>query len=115
MNVRRLCLVKGRVPHISLVFREMWDTTALNPEPLNPKPTPRKQAGCPSFAKPAPACRGAYVGRKRRGDPDFLPRDATDTHVCGFHRRKPHGVHQRQQGLQEIRGKPPKPFYQGVS
>ena len=23
-----------RVPHISLVFREMWDTTALHPEPL---------------------------------------------------------------------------------
>jgi len=22
---------KSRVPHISLVFREMWDTTALNP------------------------------------------------------------------------------------
>jgi hypothetical protein len=21
-----------RVPHISLVFREMWDTTALNPK-----------------------------------------------------------------------------------
>jgi hypothetical protein len=21
---------KGRVPHISLVFREMWDTTALS-------------------------------------------------------------------------------------
>ena len=28
--------------------------------------------GCPRFAKPAPACRGAYLGRKRRGDPDFL-------------------------------------------
>ena len=23
-------LTKGRVPHISLVFREMWDTTALS-------------------------------------------------------------------------------------
>jgi hypothetical protein len=23
---------KSRVPHISLVFREMWDTTALNPK-----------------------------------------------------------------------------------
>jgi hypothetical protein len=25
---------KSRVPHISLVFREAWDTTALNPKPL---------------------------------------------------------------------------------
>ena len=23
---------KSRVPHISLVFREMWDSTALNPQ-----------------------------------------------------------------------------------
>jgi hypothetical protein len=23
---------RGRVPHISLVFREMWDTTVLDPQ-----------------------------------------------------------------------------------
>jgi hypothetical protein len=25
---------QGRVPHISLVFREMWDTTAVSPATL---------------------------------------------------------------------------------
>jgi hypothetical protein len=40
------------------------------------------------------------------GDPDFLPRGVTNVCVCGFHQGKPHGVRQRQQGLQEIRGKP---------
>jgi hypothetical protein len=36
---------------ISLVFREMWDTTNLN-----------VHDGCPTFAS-------AYVGRKRRAKP----------------------------------------------
>jgi len=40
------------------------------------------------------------------GDPDFLPRSATNVRACGFHQGKPHAVRQRQQGLLEIRGKP---------
>ncbi len=29
--MKRLCFRhEGRVPHISLVFREMWDTTVVN-------------------------------------------------------------------------------------
>ena len=32
------CWISGRVSHISLVFREMWDTTALPPDsPPTPK------------------------------------------------------------------------------
>jgi hypothetical protein len=34
--------------------------------PSNRKPRPLD--GCPTFAPPAPACRGAYVGRKRRAN-----------------------------------------------
>jgi hypothetical protein len=30
---------KLRVPHISLVFREMWDTTALNPQAFGSRST----------------------------------------------------------------------------
>ena len=37
---------KARVPHISLVFSEMWDTTAL-PQ----KPFPRRSCSIPPFAK----------------------------------------------------------------
>jgi hypothetical protein len=47
---------------ISLVFREMWDITALNPQTLTPQLTYRKLDGCPTFAE-------AYVGRKRRAKP----------------------------------------------
>jgi hypothetical protein len=66
-----------------------------NPLPLD---------GCPMFAK-------AYMGRKRRGDPGFLPRGATNIRVCGFHQGKPHGVHQRHQAQQEIRGEAPSKIY----
>jgi hypothetical protein len=37
----------------------------------------------------------AFVGPKTMGDPDFLPRGATNVRVCGFHQGKPHGVRQR--------------------
>jgi hypothetical protein len=43
-----------RVPHISLVFREMWDTAGL---PLKPVAGPTTPHGCPTFAP-------AYLGRK---------------------------------------------------
>ena len=48
-----------RVPHISLVFREMWDTAALT---LTPLAGPTNLSGCPMFAP-------AYVGRKRWAKP----------------------------------------------
>jgi hypothetical protein len=38
---------------ISLVFREMWDTTALHREPLDVTPGSRKSDGCPSIRKKA--------------------------------------------------------------
>ncbi len=50
---------KSRVPHISLVFREMWDTAGL---PLKPVASPSAPSGCPTFAP-------AYVGRKRWAKP----------------------------------------------
>jgi hypothetical protein len=56
-------------PGISLVFREMWDTANLN-----------VRDGCPTFAK-------AYVGRIRRGDPDFLY-PALDTSACAAFLKK---------------------------
>jgi hypothetical protein len=46
---------KRRVPHISLVFSEMWDTAGLPLKPVKVFTTPY---GCPMFAP-------AYVGRKR--------------------------------------------------
>jgi hypothetical protein len=49
----------SRVPHISLVFREMWDTTGLSLKPAKVSTTPY---GCPMFAP-------AYVGRKRWAKP----------------------------------------------
>jgi hypothetical protein len=43
---------KSRVPHISLVFREMWDTTALPPEGFDALSTLRvKIRGLPHLAK----------------------------------------------------------------
>src|SRR5580698_3680730 len=36
-----------RVPHISLVFREMWDTTALDPRILEPSQHHRESTGAP--------------------------------------------------------------------
>ena len=44
--------------------------------PSNRKPRPLD--GCPTFA---PSVRGP----KTTGDPDFLPRGATNVRVCGFH------------------------------
>ncbi len=41
---------------------------------------------------------------KRARYPDFLYAAPSNGHVCGFHRGKPHEVHQRQQTSQEIRG-----------
>src|ERR1700677_5114234 len=41
---------------------------------------------------------------KRARYPDFLYAAPSNIHVCGFHRGKPHEVHQRQQTSQEIRG-----------
>jgi hypothetical protein len=40
-----------RVPHISLVFREMWDTTVLSLKPVAVLTTPY---GCPMFAPALP-------------------------------------------------------------
>jgi hypothetical protein len=66
---------KRRVPHISLVFREMWDTTALNrqlyrsslrskPNDLHFHSTPnkpgRKQDGCP-VAQPTLSSRQSLI------------------------------------------------------
>jgi hypothetical protein len=39
------------VPHISLVFREMWDTTALNSAPSNPLISLVEIRGIPHLAK----------------------------------------------------------------
>src|ERR1700761_3797486 len=49
----------SRVPHISLVFREIWDTTRLALKLAKVSTTPY---GCPMFAP-------AYVGRIRWGKP----------------------------------------------
>jgi hypothetical protein len=75
---------RRRVPHISLVFREMWDTAGL---PLKPLTGPTIPHGCPTFAP-------AYVGRKRWAKPHHslpfrtLPQSIADnppatTHLPG--------------------------------
>ncbi len=59
---------RDRVPHISLVFREMWDTTNLE-RPLSTTQQPRRKSdGCPMFAQ-------AYMGRESWTQPynRFLP------------------------------------------
>jgi hypothetical protein len=58
---------QSRVPHISLVFREMWDATALALEPQMDT-TPSEQTNPPSTAAPSggPTSAPAYVGRIRR-------------------------------------------------
>jgi hypothetical protein len=43
----------------------MWDTTALDPLFFDGAQKLMELDGCPRFAT-------AYLGRKRRGDPDFL-------------------------------------------
>jgi hypothetical protein len=58
-----------RVPHISLVFGEMWDTAGF---PLKLVPGPTDLHGCPTFAQ-------AYVGRKRWAKPSTAFRCA-----CGL-------------------------------
>src|ERR1700722_8775639 len=45
-------------PHLSLVFREMWGTTAFNLSTLEPNHRSEGIDGCPRFAQ-------AYLGRKR--------------------------------------------------
>src|ERR1700678_3562377 len=45
---------KPRVPHISLVFCEMWDTTALDPRILEPSPHHRESTGAPRSPKRPP-------------------------------------------------------------
>jgi hypothetical protein len=40
-----------RVPHISLVFREMWDTTAFDLRILEPSGPSEGIDGSPTFAK----------------------------------------------------------------
>ena len=59
----------------------------------------RKSDGCPTFAT-------AYVGRKRWAT-RISCHGAPPTSACAaFIKESRHGVRQRQQGLQEIRGKP---------
>jgi hypothetical protein len=73
-----------RVPHISLVFREMWDTTAL---PLKPPADSTTLSGCPTFAPALPLTstgNPGYVGRKRWAKP------ATVFNHPGTYRRVPH-------------------------
>jgi hypothetical protein len=58
---------KSRVPHISLVFREMWDSTALNPKAFGSLSTLKIWiCGIPHLAKnerdvahPGFCCRGS--------------------------------------------------------
>jgi hypothetical protein len=82
------------VPHISLVFREMWDTTVLNLMLLGLKTSVQVLDGCPRFAP-------AYLGRKRRGDPDFLYAALDTTAYAAFIKES-----RMKFALQEIRGKP---------
>jgi hypothetical protein len=53
----------GRVPHISLVFREMWDTAAVPLKPLADSTTPH---GCPTFAPALPGFRTSQFQRQPR-------------------------------------------------
>jgi hypothetical protein len=76
---------QSRVPHISLVFREMWDTTGL---PLKPVRVPQLHTG---------------ALRSHQRCPDFLLRGTNHGHVCGFSQGKPHEVAQRHQPRQETR------------
>jgi hypothetical protein len=48
-SVKRRPAKRTRVPHISLVFREMWDSAAPNRQPSAAKQTTRKEYGCPTF------------------------------------------------------------------
>jgi hypothetical protein len=59
-----------RVPHISLVFREMWDTTGLTSNLLKVR---RKLPGAPC---------------SHQRCPDFLLRNTNHDHVCGFLSKK---------------------------
>jgi hypothetical protein len=90
---------KLRVPHISLVFCEMWDTTALDPRILEPSSHHRESTGAPRSPKRppdflsslpalahfmrlslmkaahagvggAPCRKSGYVGRKRWAQPN---------------------------------------------
>ena len=62
------------MPHISLVFREMWDTTNLNFKIPNVKKTPKEVGRVPQVRPSVP-------GPKKTGDLDFLPR-APPTSAC---------------------------------
>jgi hypothetical protein len=102
-----------RVPHISLVFREMWDTAGL---PLKPMRSQQLRTGAPcshqrTWAEddgrsPSKAFRcGPYRLFIRTGaGPDFLLRTASYRHVCGSPYREPHAIDQRHHPRQEIRG-----------
>ena len=63
-----------RVPHISLVFREMWDTTNLDLlSPVKRKNSMVKRCGIPHLAK------------YKRDAPNFLYAATGQDHVCAFH------------------------------
>jgi hypothetical protein len=69
--------------------------------------------GCPRFAPPAPpvparrgACRGAYLGRKRWGDPDFLYAALETTACAAFFKESRMKCAGATKLRRKIRGKP---------
>jgi hypothetical protein len=66
-----------RVPHISLVFREMWDTAGPTLKPVACSAAP---SGCPTFAP-------SYVGRKRWAKPHHAPSLSAELDHCQALRR----------------------------
>jgi hypothetical protein len=63
------CKMNGRVPHISLVFREMWDTADLGSPLLIEMPSPRRESKISSRVLWYPTSREK---RARYGAPEFV-------------------------------------------
>jgi hypothetical protein len=70
---------------ISLVFREMWDSTALAHSLPAVFENSEEIGRVPHVRHTCPGVPWGVRGPKKMGDPDFLPRCVTNVRGCGFH------------------------------
>jgi hypothetical protein len=74
-----------RVPHISLVFREIWDTTALNHKILSHHPQRRSRFLVSHISRKTSEMWGTRRSLRRRISPDRIPsRYANACHTVGL-------------------------------
>ncbi len=106
-----LCLLRIRPEPLQASHAEFALSSAATAELLCPGKCRRKIGRVAHVRPTCPGVPWGVNGRKKMGDPDFLPRGATNTRVCGPGQPGLHEVRQRHHVRQEIRGKPYDRFF----